>query len=196
MIEFYNLADKYVYAITGLVVEDIDDSPCATTYSRWAIEKDKICSAPTVLGSDTIAALTDAITSTSAYANDFITDTTRTLDCNATDYDESTDPIEIQLQVGLDCYTSVHPDHMNVYDFSGWVTGHPGGEYNIEKWAQGWEGHPGKLFLCWLRLPFVPYSCHLIPCYFSILLERTGWYLDYPFYGNVTRGIPEHPMSR
>jgi hypothetical protein len=23
-----------------------------------------------------------------------------------------------------------------------------------------------------------------------------GWYLDFPFYGNATRGIPEHPMNR
>ena len=28
-------------------------------------------------------------------------------------------------------------------DFTPWVTGHPGGEYNIQKWAEGWEGTEG-----------------------------------------------------
>jgi len=164
VIEFYNLADKYVYAIKGLVMESIDESPCAKTISRWEVAVNAACSAPTTLQTDTTAALENAITS-STDQNEFIKDVTRTLACDASDYDQTTDPIDIQLQVGSDCYTHVHPNHLNVYDFSGWVVRHPGGEYNIQKWAEGWEGVP-------------------------------GWYLDFPFYGNVTRGIPEHPMSR
>jgi len=132
-------------------MEDIDEHACKKDVSRWAFEVNTTCSMPTTLETDTITALQDAITS-STDDNEFAMDVTRTLACNPSD--EITDEIDIQIQVGSDCYTHVHPDHLNVYDFSGWVTNHPGGEYNIQKWAQGWEGNE-------------------------------GWYLDFPFNGNV-----------
>lgn len=163
--QFYALTGREVYAIQGLVMESISESPCAKTKSRWVVTRNAACTSPSALSATTISALTGAITSSSTSANAFVTDVTRTLACSSSDYDQSSDPINIQLQVGADCYTHVHPNHLNLYDFSGWVTNHPGGAYNIEKWAQGWDGHE-------------------------------GWYLTFPFYGNSTRKIPQHPMNR
>ena len=156
VIAFYNLADKYVYAIRGLVMENLDEHACTKSSSRWEVDLNAICSAPTQLEANTIAALENAITSSSD-SNEFTKVVTRTLACNSTD--ETVQKIEIQIQVGSNCYTHVHPNHLNVYDFSGWVTKHPGGELNIQKWAQGWEGHE-------------------------------GWYLNFPFYGNVRTIFP------
>lgn len=117
ILEFYNLAAKYVYAIKGLVMENIDESPCAKTVSRWEIDVNATCSLPTQLEADTIAALGNAITSSSD-SNEFTRDVTRTLPCNS--IDETVQKIDIQIQVGPDCFTHVHPNHYNVYDFSGW----------------------------------------------------------------------------
>jgi uncharacterized protein (DUF1501 family) len=166
VLQFYTIAGKYVYAIKGLVMEDVfTESPCAVSKSRWEVAFNTTCpSVTTGLAPETVTALSSAI-SASSDTNEFIIDITRTAACNAVDFDDQADPLDIQLQIGADCYTHVHPETMNVYDFSGWVTRHPGGEFHIQKWAQNWEGVP-------------------------------GWYLDYPFYGNATRGIPEHPMSR
>ena len=96
------------------------------------------CTAPAVLGQNMITALT---TNTNEYVVDV--DRPSTSLCNAADWDQDSDLIHTQLQVGPDGYTHVHPDHLNVYDFTGWVTNHPGGAYNIPKLLQGWEGHPG-----------------------------------------------------
>ena len=71
--------------------------------------------------SNTTTALAAAITA-STNKNEYVTDVDRTLLCNPNDFDQASDPINIQLQVGPDCYTHVHPDHLNVYDFTGWVT--------------------------------------------------------------------------
>lgn len=139
---FYDLSEKYVYAIQGLANEEISESPCAKSSSRWMKEVNTTCSQPSTLEADTIAALDNALRA--GVANEWgILDATRTWACNATDFDGAEDPIDIQIQIDSDCFRHVHPDHLNVYDFSGWVTAHPGGEYNIMKWAQGWEGHEG-----------------------------------------------------
>ena len=154
VVEFYNLADKYVYAIRGLVMEDIDEHACSKTKSYWEIETNTTCAAPTPLRNTTTQALMaaiDAASKTNEFVHEISVDPTL---CDPLDADD-TDKINIQLQHGLDCYTHVHPDHLKVFDFSGWVTNHPGGEYNIQKWAQGWDGNE-------------------------------GWYLDFPFNGNVS----------
>ena len=163
VMKFYELSDQYVYAIRGLVMENLNEHPCSKSKSRWEIAKGVTCTSPTSLKATTSTALTDMLSKTTD-TNKFIRDVTRTLSCDPSDHNDSSDKLDIQIQVGSDCYKHVHPDHLNVYDFSGWVTSHPGGEYNIQKWAQRWEGHE-------------------------------GWYLTFPFYGNATRKIPQHPVS-
>jgi hypothetical protein len=164
ILDLYALTGREIYAVKGLVMETISESPCAKTKSRWVVERGASCPLPSVLMTTTITALTAAITA-STDNNEFVIDIDRKVACDVNDWNQSSDPINIQLQVGTDCFYHVHPDHLNVYDFSGWVTNHPGGPYHIQKWAQGWDGNP-------------------------------GWYLNYPFYGNETRKIPQHPMNR
>ena len=168
VIAFYTLSQKYVYAIRGLELEDVDEHPCSAASSRWKVEASTICASPTQgLGTETIQALTSAL-NTTADTNIYVKDIAGLTTCTAADITKDT--LGIQIQVEQDCFTQVHADHLNVYDFSGWVTNHPGGDYNIQKWAQGSSASP----------PF----------------DAEGWYLDYPFAGNTTRNIPKHPMSR
>ena len=90
---------------------------------------------------------------------------TRNLACDASD--EDVEKNDVQIQVGADCYTHVHMDEYNVYDFSGWVTNHPGGEYNIEKWDENWEGNPGW----YLTFPAEGNSTRKIPKH-----QMSRWY--------------------
>lgn len=146
-------------------MEDSAESPCVKKKSRWIREANKNCPNPTPLQTDTIAALQNALGNFDIIANEYVADVSRSLVCN----ESNQQLIEVQLDLGGDCYTHVHPNEMNIYDFSGWVTKHPGGEYNIQKWATGFEGHE---------------------------VPPNGWFLTFPFYGVPERGVPQHPMSR
>jgi len=139
---FYEFGDKYVYAIRGLAMENLDQHACVDTQSRWEVEQNTICSSPTPLGAATVAALGDALAS-STDPNALLKDVTVSLSCDP--LDEHVDKLGMQIQVDADCYTHVHRDHNNVYDFSGWVSNHPGGEYNIQKWAQGFNDTDGPV---------------------------------------------------
>jgi len=135
-----SIGQNFVYAIRGLGIEDINQHPCLAKNSRWIVETGA-CDAPTRgLGAKTLAALEDAIKGSSD-DNVYVRDVSHpdALSCNEEDIN-----IEIlnnlRIQVGTDCYTHVHPDHLNVYDFSDFAGKHPGGKYHIRKWAQndGW----------------------------------------------------------
>lgn len=100
-----------------------------------------VCSG-TALGTNTATALKDAISSASG-TNGFIRDADRKLACDSEDITAGNVVTPIQIQIGEECFTHVHQDHLSIFDFSGWVHNHPGGSYNIMKWAEGWEGHEG-----------------------------------------------------
>lgn len=122
IVAFHDLTSKYVYAIQGLVLEeDISESPCAKPKSRWTRESNTICPSPSVLQAGTVTALEDAL-SDAFSDNEYVVDAVRGLDCDASDFDDNLDPINIQLQIDEHCYTHVHPNHLNVYDFTGWVS--------------------------------------------------------------------------
>ena len=118
VLDLYNLTGREIYAIQGLVMESITELPCTKTRLRWVVQHSTTCSAPSVLGTNTITALTAAITA-SISKNEYVTNVDRTLACNPSDFDHASDPIDIQLQVGPDYYTHVHPNHLNIYDFIG-----------------------------------------------------------------------------
>ena len=141
---FYEYEEKYVYSIRGLAMEYIDQHACVDTKSRWEVELNTICASPTSLATTTSAALAGAF-ARSTDSNAFLQDIYGPLECAPEDV--TLDKVGMQIQYGADCYTHVHKDHKNVYDFSGWVLNHPGGEYNIQKWAQGWNGSEGKCSL-------------------------------------------------
>ena len=143
VIEFYNIQDSYVYAVQDLRMESLDDHACRKTVSRWEIQLNTTCSNPsTGLGSSTYIALQDAFMS-STDTNEFTIDVERVQACDPAD--ETLATVDMQFQVGGTCYTHVHPQHLNVYDFTAWPALHPGGAYNIEKWAsdptfgEGWN---------------------------------------------------------
>ncbi len=138
---FYEYGEKFVYSIRGLAMEYIDQHACVDTKSRWEVDLNTICSSPTSLSTATSAALADAF-ARSADPNAVLKDVYGPLECAPEDV--TLDKLGMQIQFGADCYTHVHKDHKNVYDFSGWVSNHPGGEYNIQKWALGWNGSAGK----------------------------------------------------
>lgn len=71
----------------------------------------------TPLAQGTITAL-EAAFSASSDSNEYIRDISRTLACDP--LDATLDTMNIVLQVGQDCFTHVHRDHLSVYDFSGW----------------------------------------------------------------------------
>lgn len=173
---FHQLPEpKYVYAVQGLAMESKEESPChpdrISPYSRWIREINSTCTAPSVLQPATTTALTNAITGPLVSANDYVLDVYGSLACDASDYDDKNDEIDIQIQIDGDCYTHVHPDNFNVYDFTKWVTEHPGGEYNIQKWAFGSLADP----------PFEE-------------SDNQTWTLVYPYSGNER--APKHPMNR
>ena len=133
IIALYDLADRYVYAIRDLRMETLNDHACVKAGSRWEIQHNTTCASPTSLANDTIVALSDAITSSSD-TNEFTIDVERMQACDLAD--EILPKINIEIQVGDSCYTHVHLDHLNVYDFSAWPALHPGGANNIMKWAE------------------------------------------------------------
>lgn len=141
IVAFYSYGNRFIYAIRGLGMETIDEHPCVASTSRWTIQAQTTCSAPTQLENDTLLALStalDASTDTNLYVRDI---SSGPLNCTPGDVTVGT--LGLQIQVGTDCFTNVHADHMNIYDFTEWRAPHPGGAYNIEKWAQGWDGHEG-----------------------------------------------------
>ena len=72
-------------------------------------------------------------------------------------YDITVDKLtNIQVQLDDDCYTLVHPEHLNVYDFVEWTMEHQGGEMHITKCSSNYD----------------------------INLDG-GWYLNYPHDGDV-----------
>ena len=139
--KFYELEEKYVYAIRGLAMESLSEHACSDSKSRWEVELNTVCPQPASLGSFTETALQTAFAS-STDPNDLLKDIDGPHVCDAADV--TVENLGMQIQVGADCYTQVHRDHKNVYDFSGWVSNHPGGEYNIQKWAQGTNGSGGS----------------------------------------------------
>ena len=139
VIEFYNIQDSYVYAVRDLRMETHDDHPCRKAVSRWEIQRNTTCSNPSLgLGSSTYLALNDAFMS-STDTNEFTIDIERVLQCDINDHGvESVALANMYMQLQHPdgtCYTHVHPQHLNVYDFTAWPALHPGGAYNIEKWA-------------------------------------------------------------
>lgn len=119
ILTFHDLTSRYIYAIQGLVMEDVSENPCVKSESRWIRDLNATCSSPSTLEPATVSALEYALYWPAQYALNWPTDVTRSLECDA--FDLSHDP-NIQLNINGDCYTHVHKDHLNIYDFSGWVS--------------------------------------------------------------------------
>ena len=113
-----NLTDRYVYAITGLLVKYegiVLEHPCTPGLrSRWEPKDLAECN-PTDLYADTQAALSEIIHG-SADRNPFIRDIYFPKEgkkCAPGD----TEP-EIEIEVNGECWRRVHNEHMSIFDVS------------------------------------------------------------------------------
>ena len=126
---FYTNGGSYVYKVDNLRLEDsYADSPCdAETVSRWK-KTAGACSAETGLDASTLTTIRNAITAaTGVLVRDVeLMPSGGSGTCNDMG---SGDQFGYSVTVGgSDCWQHVHPDTLNVYDFSYWALHHPGNE--------------------------------------------------------------------
>jgi len=121
--KFFNVGGRYVYAITGLRTST---SPC-NRRSRW---KKLDCSTESCTASslspDDQQAIQSELSAESAQG------WLRDVDISCSDVNVAAQRV---VQVGNDYFQHVHLDEMNVFDFSDWVSEHPGGPDKITQWT-------------------------------------------------------------
>lgn len=130
MREYYLRANKYVYAVEGLRLEgDYEVSPCdGSAASRWRRQAGA-CASETALDGATKATLVQAISATATSdANPFVRDVSIASGgggtCNG--LKDGVSSVGARLTVGGDCWTHVHPQLLDVLDFSYWASHHEG----------------------------------------------------------------------
>ena len=128
MREFFLRSGKYIYAIDGLRLEDAYAvSPCdETAASRWR-RQGGACSSETGLDASTKTTLAAAIRATSdanPYVRDVMISSAGGGTCNA----QMNGVSSIGASVTVDgvCWTHVHPQQLDVLDFSYWSSNHEG----------------------------------------------------------------------
>ena len=120
---FYTSAGLYVYYVDGLRLEDpYNISPCFGV-SRWSPTAGA-CSVETALDAGTKQTLADALRN-SPDANPFVRDITITTGTCYSDVD-GVSSMGAKITVDDVCWEHVHPNHLDVYDFSNWALVHPG----------------------------------------------------------------------
>ena len=126
-----------MYAVTNLRLKDDYEveAPCVHGIrSRWKkVTSSRVCF--NNVGEHTAAVFRDLINDSedpNPHVKDLVTPSSASCDRD----DENT--LQMIVQVGGECWKNVHPNHLNVYDFSEWKNTHPGSETNpksIEKFA-------------------------------------------------------------
>ena len=150
ILQLHSLTGRYVYAIHGLMVSQDEFSfqiehPCTPGLrSRWERDPGATCENPSDLRTSTKRALKRLI-SGSNDRNPYIRDIT--FPTSGEECDGRDNEVEIQIEVGTDCWTHVHPEHLGVWDFTYWTlpNTHPGNgvaessdsNHPIKKWLDG-----------------------------------------------------------
>jgi uncharacterized protein (DUF1501 family)/uncharacterized protein (DUF1800 family) len=132
IIQFHNITGQYVYAVLGLPVTDTFNTsqpwPCEPGLrSRWEIIDVSECT-PTDLGQATNASLYELLLNRgSSDENIYLRDIDFPITGETCDSTDNT-TAEMEIIIGSQCFRRVHPDHMNVYDFTYWtlLDTHPG----------------------------------------------------------------------
>ncbi len=130
---FHTMTGQYVYAIDGLPLIDVDgvaqDWPCKLELrSRWEILNDYECTTPTPMGDETNATLVELLLQKEdSDINPFFRDIIMPIQgmaCSAGDENL----VEIDIVINNKCFRRVHPNYMDVYDFTYWTleNTHPG----------------------------------------------------------------------
>ena len=123
ILQLHDLTGRYTYAIQGLVVVDNMANEvlhsCTPGYrSRWEKEANQQCENPTNIDAMTNQTLTDLIIANEGDPNPTLRDIT--FPDSGAMCDLSTG-VGIKIQVGIDCWTQVHHDHLGVYDVTYWT---------------------------------------------------------------------------
>ena len=124
---FYTNGGSYIYKVDSLRLEDnYAESPCdAETVSRWR-KTAGACSAETGLDADTLTTIRAAI---AAATGDLVCDVELMPSGGSGTCNDVGAGYGYSVTVGgSDCWEHVHPDTLNVYDFSYWALHHPGNE--------------------------------------------------------------------
>ena len=119
---FYTHANRVVYDIAGLRLEDPEDrDPCGGVETRWK-RSSGACTSDTSLDSDSRSAIVAALQNATADSNPDVRDIT--VSCGSGGGGGSAKGA--RLTVASDCWTHVHHDLMSVFDFTLWASEHPG----------------------------------------------------------------------
>jgi hypothetical protein len=123
---FYEEKWRYVYAVTQLRLNDDNkvESPCAHgARSRWkSYNPSETCNQNV---HDDTAAIFRRLIRQSNDSNPHVTDVSLA-SSDRCHWDDRATTHEIVVSIGNDCWKTVHPDYLNVYDFSEWTVDHPG----------------------------------------------------------------------
>ena len=112
-------ANRYIFAVSGL---STTLSPCGTL-ARWKLLDCQAasCTATSLQASD-VTLLSNALSTQTGGLRDVY------VNCQSV-------PAASVVQVGGDTFQHVHIHEGNVYDFTDWVSAHPGGSSAITKWS-------------------------------------------------------------
>ncbi len=145
IIDFQKSTGRYIYAVTGLADRRHIGvgKPCVkNNVSRWMrLPNGSPCPAEGV-HSDTLAAWRDLIRS-SADRNPYTKNIYSAGKCHINDIDR----LYFNVEVDGVCYKMVDAREYNVYDFTDWVTNHPGGPDKITYFAE--QGSEFLIFPHW-----------------------------------------------
>ena len=132
--KLYKQEKVYAYAILKLRLDGDSQSPCIHgVRSRWV--KEEISNNTCVQNVyDGTATIFGEILLQSNDTNHYVRDVYLPLDKKCLSIDDN--KVSMQIKIGDQCWKTVHPDHMNVYDFSEWVDLHPGGANKIKGYAK------------------------------------------------------------
>jgi len=118
ILSLQDMTARYVYAVDNLRGA-ISRLPCSSGMrSRWVPVDSSECSSPSVpVDAATTSAFAQAF-QLSSDENTYLRD----VEFGGTCHVDDTNKTGMAVDVNGQCYLNVHPDHMSVYDITGWVT--------------------------------------------------------------------------
>mmetsp|Transcript_33582 Transcript_33582/g.88182 ORF Transcript_33582/g.88182 Transcript_33582/m.88182 type:complete len:1943 (+) Transcript_33582:766-6594(+) len=133
--QYYALAGKAVYYITGLRLDSSSDPPCDGGWQRFVPVAGSSCTNNANVNSTLLEITTDVVSAAlysprNSRGNAFVQEiraNNRSCDVAAA--------IGIKVLVNGTCWQHVHENEYNVYDFTSWSNAHPGGPERILQFA-------------------------------------------------------------
>ena len=118
--KFFQVSGRYVYAVTDLLTTE---PPCGVQQSRWKrLDCSAVTCTATALSSSDASLMHAALAEEEGWLRDV------NVDCASV-------PADAIVEVNGEFFQHVHPQEYNVYDFTNWVSEHPGGPDKIRQWT-------------------------------------------------------------